>query len=114
MKRSPLKRGKPPRRMSEKRIAEIAERRAFSKAVIATAETDDGRWQCRRCSDRYAHWSFLHAHHRLPISQGGKHNPENGAAICFRCHRLVHDHGSDEFSPWWDWIVVRNTLGKTA
>ncbi len=99
-----MTRRRPIRQFSKKMLAEMEARRAFSKAVIRRAH---GR--CERCHD-CQHWSMLHAHHRLPISQGGKHDPKNGAALCFRCHRLVHDHGEDAHGGWEEWLVTRNKL----
>ena len=103
MKRTPLKRGKPPHRMSEKRLAARELHTAFVLMMVHRAK---GR--CERCDDVLPD-RLLQVHHRLPRSQGGKDEPDNIAVLCFGCHRGVHDH----FEDWADWIVVRNTLGKS-
>ena len=104
MKRTPLKRGKPPRRMSDKLMAAREAHTDFVRQTIQRANR-----RCERCDDIYPA-KLLHVHHRLPRSQGGKDERDNVACLCFSCHRGVHDH----FDDWADWIVVRNTLGKTA
>lgn len=52
---------------------------------------------CERCGST----QNLHAHHRVPRSRGGTHEPDNGHCLCGGCHALVHDHRIDD---WRDWI----------
>lgn len=106
MKRTQLKRGKPLRRISKKKLAELPKLQAFRVEMLARAK---GR--CERCREKM-HPYDLDIHHWLPRSQGGKDETDNVWVVCRRCHRLIHDHGDDGLSPWWKWIVVRNTLGK--
>lgn len=93
----PLRRRKPLARVHRLRVLglralrEQQALRSFRKAVLERA----GR-RCERCgSDR-----MLHAHHILPRSLGGTHDPENGACLCWRCHRLVHDGQVENYARW--------------
>ncbi|SDZ78869.1 HNH endonuclease [Haloplanus vescus] len=38
----------------------------------------------------------LHAHHRVPISQGGSHDLSNLTTLCRECHNRQHDHDITE------------------
>lgn len=53
---------------------------------------------CERCTVK--HGRRLHAHHRIPRSRGGSDHPDNGAALCRRCHRAVHDHTAGDWREW--------------
>lgn len=86
MKRTPI------RRVGKRALEEKDELKAFRAAVLAR-----DNWSCRRCGDE----SGLQVHHRLPRSRGGKHEPENGVAVCASCHRLIHSHQTPD---WMDWI----------
>ena len=103
---------------SSKRKRKLEALKDFRRAVLASAKVSGG-WKCERCGKvlRYEHQ--IEAHHRLPRSQGGSNCVTNGAALCrtfveTNCHDNVHLHIDDGFSPWWEWIKVRNELGKTA
>ena len=54
---------------------------------------------CERCEA--VDGRKLYAHHLLPRSRGGPDDPDNGAALCRRCHSAVHDHTATD---WKDWI----------
>ena len=41
----------------------------------------------KRCEGK----RFLHIHHRIPVSKGGKNTMENLMTLCFRHHTLVHE-----------------------
>jgi hypothetical protein len=45
----------------------------------------------------------LHAHHIVPLSQGGVTRPENLAALCEGCHTRIHPHMQQrtDFHPHW-------------
>jgi len=75
--------------IGRRKLREMEERQAFSKAVLE-------RGSCERCGSR----RMLHAHHILPVSRGGRHSPENGACLCFRCHRAVTDHTCEDWDQW--------------
>lgn len=119
MKRTLLKRGKPLRRkttinpIGKRALREWGQRRTFSRYVIKQCRTKNG-WRCKRCREEVFQQSLIHAHHIKPKSQGGTNDVKNGVGLCFRCHRLVHDHGEDQHSHWSNWIVVRNPIGKIA
>ena len=51
-------------------------------------------YQCQRCGIRGGpHGDVeLHAHHVVPVSNGGSHAPENLLTLCWSCHNTVHDH----------------------
>ena len=45
--------------------------------------------RCQMCGQ----WNVkLHAHHIVPVSQGGGTSPENLAAVCESCHTRIHPH----------------------
>ncbi len=120
MKRTPIKRGKPPRRMSAKKRAELPELIAFRAAVLARAKVPGG-WECDRCRRLFRYADQIEAHHRLPRSQAKCNDPSNGAALCsvidpyrVNCHTAVELHLDDGLSHWSEWIVTRNEMGKPA
>ena len=43
-------------------------------------------FRCVRCGSR----ERLEVHHRLPVSEGGAHVPENLETRCHGCHRAEH------------------------
>lgn len=49
----------------------------------------------------------LHAHHIVPISEGGSHNLDNLLTLCRPCHNAIH---GDVFAPRWG---VRETIDGT-
>lgn len=81
----------------------------FRRAVLALAKIPGG-WKCERCGMPYRYESSIHAHHRLPRSQGGSNCVTNGCCVCGKCHGIIHDRGTDEHGYGGDWIVTRNTL----
>lgn len=89
--RAKLNRGRRLRQVGKRAKRESHELIAFRLAVLKRAG-----WQCERC------WRVqgLHAHHILPRSRGGTHDPDNGACLCWRCHFDVHERRE----PWRPWI----------
>lgn len=51
-------------------------------------------YRCQRCGIRGGpHGDVeLHAHHVVPISNGGSHELTNLLTLCWSCHNAVHDH----------------------
>lgn len=58
------------------KVYEIHSRRALQQAG----------WRCARCRRS----GRLHIHHRRYRSHGGTHEVENLEAVCWKCHRLIH------------------------
>ena len=87
----PIRRRKPLRRIGARAKREASALAAFRAAVLKRAA---GR--CERCGKA----GKLHVHHIRPRSRGGKHVLENGAALCPRDHRAVHDHTVPDFRRW--------------
>lgn len=50
--------------------------------------------QCQRCGRRGGPRGNveLHAHHRIPNSEGGSHQPSNLVTVCKSCHEQIHGH----------------------
>ena len=47
-------------------------------------------WQCQICGDvKGAPYCVLHAHHRVPRSDGGADTQENVITLCDLCHAVV-------------------------
>lgn len=90
MKRTPLKRRKPLRKMSEKIRA-----RQIHAASPRTAAHDRDGWKCQGPArglpgECWPHSHVVHAHH---INQDRNDNRvENFISLCPRCHSWVHDH----------------------
>ena len=68
------------------------QRKALPARVLNAVNSRDGR-RCafisvlgKRCNQR----RWLHLHHRLPVSQGGKHVVDNLITLCESHHRMVH------------------------
>ena len=59
-------------------------------------------YRCERCCKNYP---TIQAHHIVPRARGGSHAPSNGAALCFACHREVHDH----IGEWRRWLRRKET-----
>ena len=106
---------------SSKRKRKKAALKEFRRAVLARAEVPGG-WKCERCLKVFRNASDIEAHHKVPRSQGGSNCVTNGHALCrvfveegANCHVGTHLHINEEGKlPWWDFIVVRNPLGKAA
>lgn len=86
MKRSPLLRKTPIRRISAKRRKEQAELR---KIIPALFERCGGQCEAVRCVARAED-----PHHIKPRSQGVDNSPENIIMLCRFHHRFIHDHPS--------------------
>lgn len=91
MKRTPIK------RVGARARREADALRAFRREVFARA-----KWTCERCGVFWPKTVGLEAHHRLPRSRGGTHDPSNGNALCWQGHQSIHDHAVPE---WRDFIV---------
>lgn len=85
--------------MKRTRLRRVGARTARERAALMAfraAIQDRAQGHCERCGER----GELHAHHILPRSRGGKHTPENGAFLCWRCHAAVHDHTAEDWKAW--------------
>lgn len=107
MKRTPLKRGEPLARgtstLRRSRLRQIGKRGAADRKALASVRAEVLARAGSRCERCYA-FQVLHLHHMLARSQGGAHDASNLRALCFSCHRLVHDHAVPDASAW---IVTR-------
>lgn len=63
-------------------------------------------YKCERCK-RIT--ETIHAHHIVSRARGGAHEESNGAALCFTCHREVHDH----IGEWKRWLKSRRHHEET-
>jgi len=57
-----------------------------------TKERDN--WECQRCNSQGGPYgnSILHAHHIVPISEGGGNELNNLITLCHDCHESIHGH----------------------
>ncbi|MCH8549754.1 MAG: WYL domain-containing protein [Balneolaceae bacterium] len=53
--------------------------------------------QCEKCYRKETKKRKLHAHHKIPISQGGNHLESNLKVLCNYCHRKEHSHRFGKF-----------------
>lgn len=61
---------------------------------VATLERDD--FICQRCKTSYKEQpQFLHAHHKVYLSNGGKNNVSNLITLCKNCHFELHTLAGD-------------------
>jgi 5-methylcytosine-specific restriction endonuclease McrA len=111
LKRAPLRRARKPlavrrRLRAKKRLTKRQRLAAKGKRALEEADAlaafrvsvlDRAGGVCERCAvpSRY-----LHAHHLRPRSRGGEHHQNNGAALCWLCHRIVHDHAAKDWKEW--------------
>jgi len=65
-------------------------------AVIARA---DGACEAR--IDGICSGPATHVHHRLTRGQGGDNSMENLCALCFQCHRYIHNHPEWSYANGW-------------
>jgi hypothetical protein len=74
-------------------------------------ERDD--YSCTRCGAKGGSDgnTELHAHHELPISQGGSHKLSNLTTVCKSCHEEIHGHNIPTGS---DFSKNKNTITKTS
>ena len=105
---------------SSKRKRKREARKEFRRAVLARVKVPGG-WKCERCNRFFRYADQIDAHHILPLSQGGSNCVTNGHALCsvidpdrVNCHTVVELHldVDDGLSPWWEWVVTRNEIGK--
>jgi 5-methylcytosine-specific restriction protein A len=45
---------------------------------------------CERCEENGKLTPAEEVHHKLPVSQGGRHNRENLMSVCRSCHNKIH------------------------
>lgn len=110
MKRSPLRRKTPLRRVGKRaRVNDTvwqANREACLRRAGGMCEWFDHRsppafpdatwWMVESCWTRAAH-----VHHRLPTSQGGTHDLDNLVALCARHHAHIHAHPAESYEAGW-------------
>jgi len=48
------------------------------------------RHRCKRCGRKGGRRVALHAHHIVPLSQGGTNSIDNLITVCGACHRQIH------------------------
>lgn len=71
-------------------------------------------YTCQKCG---AQNTELHCHHKVPVSQGGSHYPNNLLTVCKSCHEEIHGHPigpkegkiSESSSPallWWSFYTA--------
>lgn len=78
-----------PRRVSRKKQAEI-ERGELADARATIIVRSHGRCEAEtgpRCLRVGSH-----AHHKLPRSAGGRHDPETLLWVCAPCHQIIHEN----------------------
>lgn len=50
-------------------------------------------YACQKCGRQFpANSTWLHVHHKIPLSQGGDSSPENLITLCRDCHAEEHPH----------------------
>jgi 5-methylcytosine-specific restriction endonuclease McrA len=87
-----MKRRKPLRPRSERRIAFEEELDARTPALIARS-----RGICELCG-----WGVaIHRHHRMRRSQGGTNDLENLLHLCRACHDTVHAYPALSYDRGW-------------
>lgn len=82
------------------RTAPLPQRRTGVPQVVRRAVHARADGCCERCRVRLP-WPEWHCHHRKLRSQGGADDPTNLLALCWRCHRSVHDHPADSYREGW-------------
>lgn len=45
---------------------------------------------CEKCFSTYEDNITLHVHHKIRVSEGGSHKPDNLVVLCERCHQSKH------------------------
>ncbi|NMX22022.1 hypothetical protein C5S30_06250 [ANME-1 cluster archaeon GoMg4] len=58
-------------------------------------------WQCQKCGATNVQ---LHAHHIIPLSQGGSNEPDNLITLCKNCHAELHPLTTI----WWDRLAEKH------
>lgn len=107
MKRSTLKRTKPPARGKSKlsrsaRLKPIGKRGAADREAIEAVRAEvlaRAGHRCERCGLSIEFVGRLHLHHRKTRAQGGGHEAENLSALCKACHAQIHA-GSPDAAKW--------------
>lgn len=58
------------------------------EAVRALAYKHEGYYECEYCGK----WdAIVHVHHIKSRGSGGRNNPDNLIALCWKCHTLAHN-----------------------
>ena len=91
-----MKRSHPLRRTRLRRRGARARSEAEAAAHFRDTVLRRSGSACERCGARKP----LHAHHIVPRARGGSHDPQNGLALCARCHSGVHDHTAPDWETW--------------
>lgn len=105
MKRTPLKRsgwlrrgGRLLRRVGLRRQGKRFKARLKQRQVWRGIVLQRAGYRCERC---HRASDFIHPHHLWRYGQGGPDEPWNGAALCAKCHRSIHE---DIYIPdWGEW-----------
>jgi 5-methylcytosine-specific restriction endonuclease McrA len=90
-----MRRRKRLRRLGARKLRELEAAGAARTLVLWRA-----RGVCERCGT-LSRYRPLHPHHRLPRSRGGKDLLDNLSAVCFDCHRWIHDHPEKAKAEGW-------------
>ena len=80
MKRTPLKRRTPLRKVSIKQMAELTKRRKVRAELEQQAQG-----HCQHCG-HLPDWRGLQMHHKKKLSQGGETSTKNCELWCAPCH----------------------------
>ena len=90
MKRTPLKRKRRIKVISERQIAEMLERKRLKEHLFIK----QGR-KCALCGTATPDFRGWQLSHKTPLSRGGKTEVDNLEVLCARCHS-VERHGIKE------------------
>jgi len=94
MKRTPLRRVTPLRKVSHKQQRELARRSRLKKELLRDGPKDgSGRNLCQHCGnlpDFKDGRGELHLSHKIPLSRGGKTEKSNCELLCRVCHSAMH------------------------
>jgi hypothetical protein len=101
LRKSPLRRSKPPRSRGKRAKKEESELQHFRRVVLERA-----RGRCQRCDMA----TRLHPHHMKVNPR--VHDPEWGRALCWWCHIIgVHGH---EAPDWQDFFYRAGAQAKNT
>ena len=99
VKRSPMKRGKPMRRISSRQRAKVR-RRVPVRDAYKSAHP-----RCERCGDR-----MRDVHEPWTRARGGPiDDPRNMMSVCRTCHDYIHQHNEESERNGW---LVPAALGQ--
>ena len=99
MKRSPIKRRTPLRKVGAKALREQQALRDFRFAVRVMA---GGRCQAHTPDCPPGAHDGHHAHHRCIADRRlGRHDPARGLLVCEQAHRYIHAHPAESYERGW-------------